>query len=100
MGKPLSAGRGGGPIGMDGPLRTISVEDDFPLSGSGRWERIPRELPTGRPAMLHIFEPVEDGQTRGANQFYSVMETAENARFPAGNTASVGHSEGDVCSDD
>ncbi|WP_000305160.1 phage portal protein, partial [Escherichia coli] len=33
-----------------------------------------RELPTGRPAMLHIFEPVEDGQTRGANQFYSVME--------------------------
>ncbi len=30
--------------------------------------------PTGRPAMLHIFEPVEDGQTRGANQFYSVME--------------------------
>ncbi|HHU1643510.1 TPA: phage portal protein, partial [Escherichia coli] len=49
-------------------------EDDFPFSGSGRWERIPRELPTGRPAMLHIFEPVEDGQTRGANQFYSVME--------------------------
>ncbi|MFY3728037.1 phage portal protein, partial [Escherichia coli] len=28
-------------------------EDDFPFSGSGRWERIPRELPTGRPAMLH-----------------------------------------------
>lgn len=49
-------------------------EDDFPFTGSGRWERIPRELPTGRPAMLHIFEPVEDGQTRGANQFYSVME--------------------------
>ncbi|MEC6257616.1 phage portal protein, partial [Escherichia coli] len=22
-------------------------EDDFPRSGSGRWERIPRELPTG-----------------------------------------------------
>ncbi|HAK8870891.1 TPA: phage portal protein [Salmonella enterica] len=35
---------------------------------------IPRFLPSGRPAMLHIFEPVEDGQTRGANQFYSVME--------------------------
>ena len=48
-------------------------EDDFPFSGSGRWERIPRELPTGRPAMLHIFEPVEDGQTRGANQFYSMQ---------------------------
>lgn len=24
--------------------------------------------------MIHVFEPVEDGQTRGANQFYSVME--------------------------
>ncbi len=47
------------------PSRTISVRMIFPFSGSGRWERIPRELPTGRPAMLHIFEPVEDGQTRG-----------------------------------
>ncbi len=35
--------------------------------------RIPRELPTGRPSMLQI-EPVEDGQNRWANQFYSVME--------------------------
>ncbi|EAO4397095.1 phage portal protein [Salmonella enterica] len=49
-------------------------EDDWPLSGSGRWTRIPRELPSGRPAMIHVFEAVEDGQTRGANQFYSVME--------------------------
>ncbi len=57
-------------------------EDDFPRSGSGRWERIPRELPTGRPAMLHIFEPVEDGQTRGANQFLQRHGTAEDARFP------------------
>ncbi len=28
-----------------------------------RWTRIPRFLPSGRPAMLHIFRPVEDGQT-------------------------------------
>lgn len=49
-------------------------EDEWPLSGAGRWSRIPRCLPSGRPAMLHVFEPVEDGQTRGANQFYSVME--------------------------
>ncbi|EJM3644391.1 phage portal protein [Salmonella enterica] len=49
-------------------------EDDWPMSGGGRWSRIPRFLPSGRPAMLHIFEPVEDGQTRGANKFYSVME--------------------------
>ncbi|MVX88056.1 phage portal protein, partial [Escherichia coli] len=49
-------------------------EDDWPLSGSGRWTRIPRKLPSGRPAMIHVFEAVEDGQTRGANQFFSVME--------------------------
>lgn len=49
-------------------------EDDWPATGSGKWTRIPRVLPSGRPAMLHIFEAVEDGQTRGANQFYSVME--------------------------
>ena len=24
--------------------------------------------------MIHVFQPQEDGQTRGANQFYSVME--------------------------
>ncbi|EIE6281803.1 phage portal protein, partial [Salmonella enterica] len=49
-------------------------DDDWPLSGAGQWTRIPKYLASGRPAMLHIFEPVEDGQTRGANQFYSVME--------------------------
>ncbi|MDM3448001.1 phage portal protein [Citrobacter sp. Cb027] len=49
-------------------------EDGWPSSGTGGWVRVPRELPSGRPGMLHIFEPVEDGQTRGANQFYSVME--------------------------
>lgn len=49
-------------------------EDDWPMSGGGRFTRIPRFLPSGRPAMLHVFEPIEDGQTRGANQFYSVME--------------------------
>ncbi|WP_146685092.1 phage portal protein, partial [Escherichia coli] len=25
-------------------------------------------------SFIHVFEPVEDGQTRGANVFYSVME--------------------------
>ncbi len=34
----------------------------------------PRELPGGRASFIHVFEPVEDGQTRGANVFYSVME--------------------------
>ncbi len=26
------------------------------------------------PSFIHVFEPIEDGQTRGANAFYSVME--------------------------
>lgn len=48
--------------------------DDYPGSASRQWLYIPRELANGRPAMLHIFEPSEDGQTRGANRFYSVMQ--------------------------
>ncbi|MED0013052.1 phage portal protein [Escherichia coli] len=39
-----------------------------------KWTWIPRELPGGRASFIHVFEPVEDGQTRGANVFYSVME--------------------------
>ncbi|AIR03410.1 plasmid partitioning protein ParB [Cedecea neteri] len=49
-------------------------EDTYPLWGGRKWRYIPRELANGRPGMIHIFEPLEDGQTRGANQFYSVME--------------------------
>lgn len=49
-------------------------EDAYPFHGPQKWVYIPRELANGRPGMIHIFEPREDGQTRGANQFYSVME--------------------------
>lgn len=49
-------------------------DDDYPGWGSQQWRYIPRELPGGRTMMIHVFEPMEDGQTRGANQFYSVME--------------------------
>ena len=47
------------------------------IGGSGMgdsWEFIPRETEHGRRQFLHVFEPIEDGQTRGANQFLSVME--------------------------
>ncbi|MFC4699382.1 phage portal protein [Glaciecola siphonariae] len=40
----------------------------------GEWKRIPRETSWGRQQFIHAFEPREDGQTRGANQFLSVME--------------------------
>ncbi|HGT2813085.1 TPA: phage portal protein [Klebsiella pneumoniae] len=49
-------------------------EDDYPGWGVSKWRYIPRELANGRPSMIHIFEPSEPGQSRGANQFYSVME--------------------------
>jgi len=40
----------------------------------GEWKRVPRETRWGRQQFLHQFEPREDGQTRGANQFLAVME--------------------------
>lgn len=39
-----------------------------------KWERIPRFTRWGRPRFIHIFEPMGEGQTRGANQFLSVLE--------------------------
>ncbi|XJB50436.1 phage portal protein [Escherichia coli] len=50
--------------------------------------------------MLHIFEPVEDGQTRGANQFYSVMERLKMLDSLQATQLQSDYSEGDVCSDD
>lgn len=38
------------------------------------WRRIERETAHGRPKFIHIFEPTEDGQSRGANQFLAVLE--------------------------
>ncbi len=49
-------------------------EDGYPGWMPQKWIWIPRELPGGRASFIHVFEPVEDGQTRGANVFYSVME--------------------------
>jgi lambda family phage portal protein len=40
----------------------------------GSWTRVPRETRWGRQQFVHVFEPREDGQTRGANQFLSSME--------------------------
>ncbi len=49
--------------------------DGFMGTGLGnKWVRIPRETSWGRQLFIHAFEPREDGQTRGANQFLSVME--------------------------
>lgn len=50
------------------------AEDTYPYGGIGKARRIPARLSNGRPAFIHVFEPREDGQTRGDNVFYSVME--------------------------
>lgn len=38
------------------------------------WKEIPRETGWGRQQFIHVFEPTDDGQTRGVNKFLSVME--------------------------
>lgn len=44
-------------------------------SGFGNeWRRIEREAANGRLKFIHVFEPTEDGQSRGANQFLTVLE--------------------------
>lgn len=67
--------RAGVEINSAGAALAYHVADDaYPGWTARKWTRIPREMPNGRPAMIHVFEPQEDGQTRGANRFYSVME--------------------------
>lgn len=52
-----------------------SVQDGFMGTGMGnRWDEIPKLTRHGRPRFIHIFEPTADGQTRGANQFVTVLE--------------------------
>lgn len=38
------------------------------------WTEVPRETAWGRQQFIHVFEPTDDGQTRGANKFLSIME--------------------------
>ncbi|MBQ4836048.1 phage portal protein [Pseudoalteromonas luteoviolacea] len=43
-------------------------------SYSGEWKYVPRENRWGRSVFMHIFEPLEAGQTRGANLLLSMLE--------------------------
>ncbi|OMH30221.1 phage portal protein [Motiliproteus sp. MSK22-1] len=38
------------------------------------WKRVQARTAHGRRKFMHVFEPVEDGQTRGCNQFLAVLE--------------------------
>ncbi|MFP8968579.1 phage portal protein [Pokkaliibacter sp. CJK22405] len=69
--------RGGVKLDRHGAALGYHVRSTSSLSGTGlgySWEFLPREKAWGRPEFLHIFEPLEDGQTRGANRFLAVME--------------------------
>ncbi|MCV6590776.1 MAG: phage portal protein [Marinobacterium sp.] len=71
--------RAGIEINRDGAALAYHVRntDSVGLFGDGmghRWKRIRKRAANGRLNFLHIFEPTEDGQTRGANQFLTVLE--------------------------
>jgi len=80
-GKEGSSGlRGGVELDRYGAAIAYHVRD---ISGSGvgfgngmghTWKRVNRETKFGRQQFIHVFEPTADGQTRGANQFLTVMQ--------------------------
>ena len=43
-------------------------------SYSGKWKYVSRDTRWGRSQFIHVFEPLEPGQSRGANLFLSSME--------------------------
>ncbi|MBD1559493.1 phage portal protein [Vibrio sp. S9_S30] len=51
------------------------VEQGGNRFGIGReWRRVPKRLRNGRIGFIHVFEPIESGQTRGVNKFLSSLE--------------------------
>ncbi|NTZ39993.1 phage portal protein [Enterobacter sp. JMULE2] len=64
-------------IDIDSSGRAVAYhirQGDPHYHGSSRYLRVAQRNRLGRPGIIHIFQPTEDGQTRGANQFYCVME--------------------------
>ncbi|KJZ03280.1 phage portal protein [Pseudoalteromonas piscicida] len=45
---------------------------------SGRWKFVARENRWGRSQFIHVFEPLEAGQSRGANLLLSMMEQMQS----------------------
>ena len=55
-------------------VRSLDSSSYFGNGYGQKWQEIRRETRHGRPQFLHIFEPTEDGQTRAANNFLTVVE--------------------------
>ncbi|WP_417519821.1 phage portal protein [Marinobacter sp.] len=67
--------RGGVELNRHGAPVAFYVEegaDNFGLMKT--WRRIAKTNRSGRAGFIHIFEPVEGGQTRGVNRFMSSLE--------------------------
>lgn len=75
-GMSTSQRRNGVDIDRNGAAIAYHVRESDLSQGEGahRYRRIRRFFPTGRPGMIHVFQPTEPHQTRGANRFYSIME--------------------------
>ncbi|MCL9783654.1 phage portal protein [Vibrio sp. S4M6] len=67
--------RAGMEINRYGQTIAVHVEQGGDLFGVGRtWRRIPMRIRGGRTGFIHVFEPLEAGQTRGVNKFLSSLE--------------------------
>jgi len=56
-----------------------SHKSERSLAGSEThtWTDVPRRAPWGRELMLHVFEPLRAGQTRGINRLVSVLKSVK-----------------------
>ncbi|MFV0576069.1 MAG: phage portal protein [Vibrio sp.] len=67
--------RAGIELNRNGAAQFYNVAEGGDQFGFGRrWRRVSKRLANGRLGFIHIFEPVEGGQTRGVNRFASSLE--------------------------
>ncbi|WP_306133069.1 phage portal protein [Roseivivax marinus] len=72
--------RGGIEISRDGVARAFHFRQAHPHQGyfdaadAFRWKRIAREGRNGRPQVIHFFDKVRDGQTRGISRLAPIVE--------------------------
>ena len=67
--------RGGVEFNRHGQAIAYHVEQGGNCFGVGReWRRVPKKLSNGRHGFIHVFEPIEAGQSRGINKFLSSLE--------------------------
>ncbi|MBO9451453.1 phage portal protein [Tropicibacter sp. R16_0] len=71
--------RGGINLSRDGVALAYNFRQSHPNTNhtgfdSLDWKRIRRELPTGRPQVIHFFDKLRDGQTRGVSRMAPIIE--------------------------